>query len=136
MAYNAGKNTSVRTVPPKVPPINVYASVPQNTEWVSGMNASMPASAVRTTGRERCADRNPATVVHSPRSTDFTNLCSTLPCATQVNGSSVSGFDAAKTSYTVTSPVYPAMISATAADNGTVAIQQPASLPGTATITV
>jgi len=28
------------------------------------------------------------------------------------------------------------MISATAADNGTVAIQQPASLPGTATITV
>ena len=54
----------------------------------------------------------------------------------QVNGSSVSGFDAAKTSYTVTSPVYPAMISATAADNGTVAIQQPASLPGTATITV
>ncbi len=82
------------------------------------------------------AARNPATVVHSPRSTDFTNLCSTLPCATQVNGSSVSGFDAAKTSYTVTSPVYPAMISATAADNGTVAIQQPASLPGTATFTV
>jgi hypothetical protein len=28
------------------------------------------------------------------------------------------------------------MISATAADNGTVAMQQPASLPGTATITV
>jgi pimeloyl-ACP methyl ester carboxylesterase len=37
MAYNAGKNISVRIVPPKVPPIIVYASVPQNTEWVSGM---------------------------------------------------------------------------------------------------
>jgi len=32
MAYNAGRNTSVRTVPPKVPPIKVYASVPQKTE--------------------------------------------------------------------------------------------------------
>ena len=32
MAYKAGKNTSVRTVPPKVPPIRVYASVPQKTE--------------------------------------------------------------------------------------------------------
>jgi len=29
MAYNAGRNTSVRTVPAKVPPIKVYASVPQ-----------------------------------------------------------------------------------------------------------
>ena len=29
MAYNAGKKTSVSTVPPKVPPIKVYASVPQ-----------------------------------------------------------------------------------------------------------
>ena len=48
----------------------------------------------------------------------------------------MSGFDAAKTSYSVTSPVDPAMISATADDTGTVAIQQPASLPGTATITV
>ena len=51
MAYNAGKNTSVSTVPPKVPPINVYASVPQNTECVSGTNARMAASAVRMTGR-------------------------------------------------------------------------------------
>src|SRR5881398_3314220 len=51
MVYKAGKNTSVRTVPPKVPPIKVYASVPQNTDWVSGMNASMAASAVRMTGR-------------------------------------------------------------------------------------
>src|SRR5688500_15043939 len=41
MAYNAGRNTRVRTVPPKVPPIKVYASVPQNTEWVSGMKASI-----------------------------------------------------------------------------------------------
>ena len=32
MAYNAGKNTSVRTVPAKVPPIKVYAKVPQKTE--------------------------------------------------------------------------------------------------------
>ena len=31
VAYNAGKNTSVRIVPPNVPPINVYASVPQKT---------------------------------------------------------------------------------------------------------
>ena len=54
MAYKAGKNTSVRTVPPKVPPIKVYARVPQKTEVVSGMNASMAASAVRMTGRERC----------------------------------------------------------------------------------
>ena len=54
MAYKAGKNTSVRTVPPKVPPIKVYASVPQKTDWVSGMNASMAASAARMTGRERC----------------------------------------------------------------------------------
>ena len=53
MAYKAGKNIRVRAVPPKVPPINVYASVPQNTDWVSGMNASMAASAVRVTGRER-----------------------------------------------------------------------------------
>src|SRR5207249_12327749 len=27
MAYNAGRNTSVRTVPPKVPPIKVYAKI-------------------------------------------------------------------------------------------------------------
>jgi putative transposase len=54
MAYNAGKNTSVRTVPPNVPPINVYANVPRKTECVSGMNASIAASAVRITGRERC----------------------------------------------------------------------------------
>jgi hypothetical protein len=35
MAYNAGENTRVRIVPPKIPPINVYASVPQKTdcEW-------------------------------------------------------------------------------------------------------
>src|SRR5881409_1004998 len=54
MAYKAGRNTRVSTVPPKVPPINVYASVPQKTGRVRGMNASMAASAVRTTGRERC----------------------------------------------------------------------------------
>jgi hypothetical protein len=47
-------NMSVRTVPPNVPPINVYANVPQKTEYVSGINASMAASAVRMTGRERC----------------------------------------------------------------------------------
>jgi hypothetical protein len=47
MAYDAGKHTSVRTVPAKVPPIKVYASVLQNTDWVSGTNASMAASAVR-----------------------------------------------------------------------------------------
>ena len=54
----------------------------------------------------------------------------------EVNGSTVPGFDPAKTNYTVASSVYPPVISATAADNGTVAIQQPASLPGTAIITV
>ena len=54
----------------------------------------------------------------------------------KVNGTTVPGFDPAKTSYTVASAVYPPVITATAADNGTVAIQQPASLPGTATITV
>ena len=54
----------------------------------------------------------------------------------KVNGSTVPGFDPAKTSYTVASSVYPPVITATAADNGTVAIQLPASLPGTATITV
>jgi beta-galactosidase len=54
----------------------------------------------------------------------------------EVNGASVPGFDPATTSYTVTSAVSPAVITATAADNGTVAIQQPPSLRGTATITV
>src|SRR5206468_3224066 len=54
MAYKAGRNTRVSTVPPKVPPIKVYASVPQKTECVRGMNASIAASAVKITGRERC----------------------------------------------------------------------------------
>jgi len=43
MAYNAGRNTSVSTVPAKVAPIGVYASVSQKTKWVSGMNAGMAA---------------------------------------------------------------------------------------------
>jgi hypothetical protein len=54
----------------------------------------------------------------------------------KVNGSSVPGFDPAKTGYEVTTPVCPPAITATAADNGTLAIQQPASLPGTATMSV
>lgn len=54
----------------------------------------------------------------------------------KVNGSSVPGFDPAKTNYTVTSPAASPRIAGHAADNGTVAVQMPASLPGTAAITV
>ena len=75
MAYNAGKNTSVSTVPPKVPPINVYASVPQNTEWVSGMNASMAASAVRMTGRERCTVASTTASNGANPSCSFWRIC-------------------------------------------------------------
>jgi hypothetical protein len=53
MAYIAGRKTSVSTVPAKVPPIKVYARVPQNTECVSGMKARMAASAVKMTGLAR-----------------------------------------------------------------------------------
>ena len=72
MEYIAGKNTSVRIVPAKVPPISVYARVPQNTECVRGMKASMAASAVKITGRARCtvasttacSGSNPAWVIN------------------------------------------------------------------------
>jgi hypothetical protein len=56
----------------------------------------------------------------------------------KVNGVTVPGFDPAVTSY-VNVPVdatQPPQISATAADGGSVAIAPPASLPGTATVTV
>ena len=55
-----------------------------------------------------------------------------------VNGATVPGFDPATTSY-VNVPVdatHPPQIAATAADNGTVSIAPPTSLPGTATVTV
>ncbi len=54
----------------------------------------------------------------------------------KVNGTTVPGFEPAKMSYRVALTTYPPVITATVADNGTVAIQQPASLPGRATITV
>src|SRR5207253_8851934 len=54
MAWRAGRNSSVSTVPAAVPPIRVQAIDPQNTEVVSGMNASTAARAVRRTGRARC----------------------------------------------------------------------------------
>jgi hypothetical protein len=54
----------------------------------------------------------------------------------KVNGETVPGFDPAATNYTVVNKLYPPVITATAADNGSVAIQPPASLPGTATVTV
>ncbi len=56
----------------------------------------------------------------------------------KVNGVTVPGFDPAKTSY-VNVPVdatHPPQIAATAADNGTVSIAPPTSLPGTATVVV
>ena len=53
MEYMAGRNTKVKIVPAKVPPMSVYASVPQKTEWVSGMNARIAANAVNITGRAR-----------------------------------------------------------------------------------
>ena len=56
----------------------------------------------------------------------------------RVNGVTVPGFDPAVTSY-VNVPVdatQPPQVSATAADGGSVAIAPPASLPGTATVTV
>jgi hypothetical protein len=56
----------------------------------------------------------------------------------KVNGVTVPGFDPAVTNY-VNVPVdatQPPQISATAADGGSVAIAPPASLPGTATVTV
>jgi len=53
MAYIAGRNTKVNIVA-KVPPIRVYANVPQNTEYVSGMKARMAAKAVRITGLAHC----------------------------------------------------------------------------------
>ncbi len=55
-----------------------------------------------------------------------------------VNGQTVPGFDPSRTDY-VNVPVdatHPPLIAATAADNGTVAITPPNSLPGTATVTV
>jgi len=54
----------------------------------------------------------------------------------QVNGQTVPGFDPATTDYAVTSDIYPPVITATAADNGSVAIQPPPSIPGNATVTV
>jgi hypothetical protein len=53
MAYIAGRKTSVSTVPANVPPISVYARVPQNTECVSGTKASIAATAVTMTGLAR-----------------------------------------------------------------------------------
>ena len=52
----------------------------------------------------------------------------------KVNGVSI--FDPAKTAYDVASKVYPPVIMGTAADNGTVAVTLPASLPGVATVVV
>jgi beta-galactosidase len=54
----------------------------------------------------------------------------------RLNGDTAAGFDPATTSYTATSNVYPPIITAAAADNGSVAIQPPPSIPGTATVTV
>ena len=54
----------------------------------------------------------------------------------KVNGETVPGFDPATTHYTFVTKAYPPVITATAADNGSVAIQPPGSLPGTATVTV
>ena len=75
MTYNAGKNTKVRTVPPNVPPISVYASVPQNTDWVSGMNASMAASALRITERERCTVASITASNGASPSYSFVGIC-------------------------------------------------------------
>lgn len=75
MAYKAGRNTRVSTVPPKVPPINVYASVPQKTEWVSGMNASTAASAVTITGRERCTVASTTASNGNSPSFSFVRIC-------------------------------------------------------------
>jgi NPCBM/NEW2 domain len=56
----------------------------------------------------------------------------------EVNGTTVPGFDPAKTDYpnVGADPNVPPEITATAADNGSVAITPPTSVPGTATVTV